>query len=161
MVKGSDQQGKPNLAATSWALMGMLSYEYELSGYDIRKWIDWSMRFFYGSPAYSQIYSELKKLEQLGFVTSRVENGAGNEVMAIDATIDDECRGDDRGVASVAGQGLCMQGDFQRTRNVEDVDGGGIVAPLPFRNERIDTLIDDFRMPTSPDHCDARRLSGD
>ena len=77
MVKGSDQQGKPNLAATSWALMGMLSYEYELSGYDIRKWIDWSMRFFYGSPAYSQIYSELKKLEQLGFVTSRVENGAG------------------------------------------------------------------------------------
>jgi DNA-binding PadR family transcriptional regulator len=77
MVKGSDQEGKPNLAATSWALLGMLSYEYELSGYDIRKWIDWSMRFFYGSPAYSQIYSELKKLEQLGFVTSRVENGSG------------------------------------------------------------------------------------
>ncbi|BBY92636.1 hypothetical protein MGALJ_23050 [Mycobacterium gallinarum] len=73
-MKDSDQQGKPNLAATSWALLGMLSYEYELSGYDIRKWIDWSMRFFYGSPAYSQIYSELKKLEQLGFVTSRVDS---------------------------------------------------------------------------------------
>jgi DNA-binding PadR family transcriptional regulator len=57
--------GKRNLAATSWALLGMLSYEHELSGYDIRKWIDWSMRFFYGSPAYSQIYSELKKLEKL------------------------------------------------------------------------------------------------
>lgn len=71
----SDQQGKPNLAATSWALLGMLSYEYELSGYDIRKWIEWSMRFFYGSPAYSQIYTELKKLEQLGLVTSRVEDG--------------------------------------------------------------------------------------
>src|SRR5690349_10929922 len=65
---------KPNLAATSWALLGMLSYEHELSGYDIRKWIDWSMRFFYGSPAYSQIYSELKKLEQFGFVTSRVDS---------------------------------------------------------------------------------------
>src|SRR3954464_15976285 len=62
------------MAATSWALLGMLSYEYELSGYDIRKWIEWSMRFFYGSPAYSQIYSELKKLVQLGLVTSRVEN---------------------------------------------------------------------------------------
>lgn len=73
----SEQQGNPNLAATSWALLGMLSYEYELSGYDIRKWIDWSMRFFYGSPAYSQIYSELKKLERLGLVTSRVE-GSGN-----------------------------------------------------------------------------------
>lgn len=73
-MKGSDQQGKPNLATTSWALLGMLSYDYELSGYDIRKWIDWSMRFFYGSPAYSQIYSELKKLEQFGFVTSRVDS---------------------------------------------------------------------------------------
>ena len=68
---------KPNLAATSWALLGMLSYEHELSGYDIRKWIDWSMRFFYGSPAYSQIYSELKKLEQFGLVTSRVEDTGG------------------------------------------------------------------------------------
>jgi DNA-binding PadR family transcriptional regulator len=74
-VVDSDQHGKPNLAATSWALLGMLSYEYELSGYDIRKWIEWSMRFFYGSPAYSQIYTELKKLEQLGLVTSRVEDG--------------------------------------------------------------------------------------
>src|SRR6188472_1318835 len=73
----SASKAKPNLAATSWALLGMLSYEYELSGYDIRKWIDWSMRFFYGSPAYSQIYSELKKLEQLGFVTSRVDTSGG------------------------------------------------------------------------------------
>lgn len=76
-MKSGDDQGKPNLAATSWALLGMLSYEYELSGYDIRKWIDWSMRFFYGSPAYSQIYSELKKLEQLGLVTSRFDNSSG------------------------------------------------------------------------------------
>lgn len=65
---------KPNLAATSYALLGMLSYEYELSGYDIRKWIDWSMRFYYGSPAYSQIYTELKKLEKLGLVTSREDD---------------------------------------------------------------------------------------
>lgn len=70
----SDQPGKPNLAATSWALLGMLSYEHELSGYDIRKWGEWSMQFFYGSPAHSQIYSELKKLEKLGLVTSRVED---------------------------------------------------------------------------------------
>ena len=76
-VGDSDQPGKPSLAATSWALLGMLSYEYELSGYDIRKWSDWSMRFYYGSPAYSQIYSELKKLEKLGMVTSRVENTGG------------------------------------------------------------------------------------
>lgn len=76
-MEGGDRRVKPNLAATSWALLGVLSYEYELSGYDIRKWINWSMRFFYGSPAYSQIYSELKKLERLGLVTSRVENTGG------------------------------------------------------------------------------------
>src|ERR1700753_154836 len=76
-MEGSELPSKPNLAPTSWALLGMLSYEYELSGYDIRKWIDWSLRFYYGSPAYSQIYSELKKLEQLGFVTSRVDLSGG------------------------------------------------------------------------------------
>jgi len=54
----------------------LLSYEAELSGYDIRKWIHWSMRFYFGSPAFSQIYSELKKLEKLGLLTSRVD-GSG------------------------------------------------------------------------------------
>ncbi|MGV0607653.1 PadR family transcriptional regulator [Mycolicibacterium sp. XJ1904] len=73
----STSDAKPNLAATSWALLGMLSYEHELSGYDIRKWIEWSMRFFYGSPAYSQIYSELKKLERVGLLSSRVESTGG------------------------------------------------------------------------------------
>ena len=63
----------PSLPAINWALLGMLSYERELSGYDIRKWIHWSMRFFFGSPAYSQIYAELKKLEKLGLLSSRVE----------------------------------------------------------------------------------------
>lgn len=76
-MAGSESPAKPGLAATSFALLGMLSYEHELSGYDIRKLIGWTMRFFYGSPAYSQIYSELKKLEQLGLVTSRVENTGG------------------------------------------------------------------------------------
>lgn len=75
-MDGGELAGK-QLAGTSWALLGMLSYEHELSGYDMRKYIDWSMRFFYGSPAYSQIYSELKKLEQLGLVTSRVDHSGG------------------------------------------------------------------------------------
>src|SRR4051812_30613391 len=57
----------------------MLSYETELSGYDIRKWISWSMRHYYGSPAFSQIYSELKKLEKMELLTSRAdETGTRN-----------------------------------------------------------------------------------
>ena len=32
--------GKAALAATGWALLGMMSYEEEVSGYDLKKWID-------------------------------------------------------------------------------------------------------------------------
>ncbi|MBI3692586.1 MAG: PadR family transcriptional regulator, partial [Mycolicibacterium aromaticivorans] len=35
----SESGAMPSLSATGWALLGMLSYETELSGYDIRKWI--------------------------------------------------------------------------------------------------------------------------
>jgi DNA-binding PadR family transcriptional regulator len=66
-----------SLAATSRALLCMMSYEEEISGYDLKKWIDWSVDLYYWSPSYSQIYTELKKLEGLGLVTSRVERDEG------------------------------------------------------------------------------------
>src|ERR1700744_1837482 len=72
-----DKLTKATLAATSWALLGMMSYEEEVSGYDLKKWIDWSVDLYYSSPSYSQIYTELKKLEVLGLVTSRVERDEG------------------------------------------------------------------------------------
>ncbi|MHA3020641.1 PadR family transcriptional regulator [Mycobacterium sp. BMJ-28] len=75
-MEDSEPAGKLAMSATGWALLGMLSYDTELSGYDIRKWIHWSMRYYYGSPAFSQIYSELKKLEKMGLLTSRVD-GSG------------------------------------------------------------------------------------
>ncbi|WP_411977085.1 PadR family transcriptional regulator [Streptomyces solicathayae] len=62
----------PGLPATSWAVLGLLSYGEELSGYDLKKWSDWSLRFFYWSPSFSQIYGELKRLEKAGFATSRM-----------------------------------------------------------------------------------------
>ncbi|MDH6198066.1 DNA-binding PadR family transcriptional regulator [Mycobacterium frederiksbergense] len=64
----------PALAANSWALLGMLSYQRELSGYDVRKWLHWGVRYYNGSPAFSQIYSDLKKLEKMGLLTSRVDS---------------------------------------------------------------------------------------
>jgi DNA-binding PadR family transcriptional regulator len=73
----SENPAKTTLAATSWALLGMMSYEEEVSGYDLKKWIDWSVDLYYWSPSYSQIYTELKKLEGLGLVTSRVERDEG------------------------------------------------------------------------------------
>lgn len=62
----------PPLRATSWAVLGLLSFDEELSGYDVKKWADWSLRFFYWAPSYSQIYGELHKLEDLGLVRSRI-----------------------------------------------------------------------------------------
>ncbi|MFI8788134.1 helix-turn-helix transcriptional regulator [Streptomyces sp. NPDC055105] len=63
---------RPALPATSWAVLGLLSFGEELSGYDLKKWSDWSLRFFYWSPSFSQIYSELKRLEKAGYATSRM-----------------------------------------------------------------------------------------
>ncbi|RJL20716.1 PadR family transcriptional regulator [Bailinhaonella thermotolerans] len=55
----------------------MLSLGRERSGYDLKKEADRSLRFFYWSPSYSQIYGELKRLERAGFATSRVEPAEG------------------------------------------------------------------------------------
>jgi DNA-binding PadR family transcriptional regulator len=75
---GQLPQRRP-LPPTSWAVLGLLSFERELSGYDLKKWADWSLSFFYWSPSFSQIYSELKRLEGAGYVTSRsVPQATGN-----------------------------------------------------------------------------------
>ncbi|MEV3861432.1 PadR family transcriptional regulator [Streptomyces sp. NPDC050095] len=64
------------LPPTAWAVLGLLSFPGERTGYDLKKWADASLRFFYGAPAISQIYAELRRLERLGYVTSR---GSGPE----------------------------------------------------------------------------------
>ncbi|MFE7741362.1 PadR family transcriptional regulator [Nocardia sp. NPDC057455] len=61
----------PDLPTTAWAVLGMLSHADELSGYDLKKWADWSLQFFYWSPSFSQIYAELKRLEKHGYARSR------------------------------------------------------------------------------------------
>ena len=58
------------MPATSYAVLGLLSFGEALSGYELRKWAE-SLRFFYWSPAQSQIYSELRRLEKRGLVTKR------------------------------------------------------------------------------------------
>ncbi|GAA2047016.1 PadR family transcriptional regulator [Catenulispora yoronensis] len=85
----STEDDDPRLPATSWAVLGMLSFEQELSGYDIKKWADWSLKAFYWSPSFSQIYGELKRLERHGYVTSRTvmqDEVRGKRVYAITPT---------------------------------------------------------------------------
>ncbi|NUS42746.1 MAG: PadR family transcriptional regulator [Mycobacteriaceae bacterium] len=77
------------LPTTAWAVLGMLSHAEELSGYDLKKWADWSLQFFYWSPSFSQIYAELKRLEKHGYATSRAVRSAdgvrGKRMYAITA----------------------------------------------------------------------------
>lgn len=68
----AEEKGLPAIPATAWAVLGLLSFDRELSGYDVKQWADAILRFFYWSPATSQIYAELRRLEQLGLVESRV-----------------------------------------------------------------------------------------
>jgi len=75
----SPVDGRPNLPVTSWAVLGLLSFGRELSGYDLKKWADRSMGFFFWSPSFSQIYGELKRLETAGLAVSRiVDQGTGS-----------------------------------------------------------------------------------
>ncbi len=70
--EATEEANGRTLPATSWAVLGLLSFGEELSGYDLKKWSDWSLRFFYWSPSFSQIYSELKRLEKAGYASSRM-----------------------------------------------------------------------------------------
>ncbi|WP_382466024.1 helix-turn-helix transcriptional regulator [Streptomyces noursei] len=63
--------GPPDLPATAWAVLGLPSFRGARTGYELRKWADASLRFFYWSPAISQIYTELRRLERWGLATSR------------------------------------------------------------------------------------------
>ncbi|MGW7417062.1 PadR family transcriptional regulator [Streptomyces sp. NPDC054863] len=64
------QGGLPQLPPTAWAVLGLLSFPGGRTGYELKKWADSSLRFFYWAPAISQIYAELRRLEALGYVTS-------------------------------------------------------------------------------------------
>ncbi|GGV56615.1 hypothetical protein GCM10010277_58080 [Streptomyces longisporoflavus] len=64
-------QRSAGLPPTAWAVLGLLSFPGERTGYELKKWADASLRHFYWSPAISQIYAELRRLEALGYATSR------------------------------------------------------------------------------------------
>jgi DNA-binding PadR family transcriptional regulator len=59
------------LRTTSYVVLGLLSFGRELTGYELKQWADESIAFFFASPAMSQIYTELDRLEAAGFVRGR------------------------------------------------------------------------------------------
>jgi DNA-binding PadR family transcriptional regulator len=58
------------MPTNAYAVLGLISFG-ESSGYDLKRLANYSIHFFYLSPAPSQVYSELRRLESLGYVTER------------------------------------------------------------------------------------------
>lgn len=74
------RQDRP-LPTTSYALLGLLSFGQELSGYELKQWADSTLRFYWVAPAMSQIYSEMNRLTQRGLVDVRIDDEAGARVV--------------------------------------------------------------------------------
>jgi DNA-binding PadR family transcriptional regulator len=69
--------GQDGVTGTGHALLGLLSFGRELSGYELQRWAGNSLHFFYAAPAMSQVYAELERLEAAGLTASReVRQGA-------------------------------------------------------------------------------------
>jgi DNA-binding PadR family transcriptional regulator len=60
-----------SLPNTAYAVLGLLASGEAMSGYEVRKSAE-TLRYFYWSPAQSQIYSELRRLAARNYVTSEL-----------------------------------------------------------------------------------------
>lgn len=56
------------LPTTSYALLGLLTFGDELTGYELKQRADSTLRFYWVSPAMSQVYTELARLSEVGLV---------------------------------------------------------------------------------------------
>jgi len=65
------------ISTTGHALLGLLSFAGEVSGYELKQLADRTLRFFWVSPAMSQVYSELGTLDRAGLVEAREEAANG------------------------------------------------------------------------------------
>src|SRR3954466_754365 len=62
------QEVRPALPTTAYALLGLLTFGDELTGYELKQRADMTLRFYWVSPAMSQVYSELARLTEHGLV---------------------------------------------------------------------------------------------
>jgi len=53
---------RQDLPVTSYALLGLLTFGDELTGYELKQRADNTLRFYWSAPAMSQVYSELTRL---------------------------------------------------------------------------------------------------
>ncbi|HEY5981706.1 MAG TPA: PadR family transcriptional regulator [Microlunatus sp.] len=70
-----------DLSTTSYALLGLLVFSGPdapgMTGYELKQRADRTLRFYWVSPAMSQVYSELSRLADAGLVTAAFDGPAG------------------------------------------------------------------------------------
>lgn len=69
-----------DIPVTGYAILGLLTFGDELTGYEIKQRADVTLRFYWVSPAMSQIYTELRRLTDRGLVAASARADAGREV---------------------------------------------------------------------------------
>jgi DNA-binding PadR family transcriptional regulator len=69
-----------DIPVTGYAILGLLTFGDELTGYEIKQRADVTLRFYWVSPAMSQIYTELRRLNDHGLVVADVRGDGGREV---------------------------------------------------------------------------------
>jgi DNA-binding PadR family transcriptional regulator len=70
------------LPVTAYALLGLLTFGDELTGYELKQRADNTLRFYWVAPAMSQIYSELARLTEQGLLEPVTSAGAGRRTTA-------------------------------------------------------------------------------
>jgi len=69
--------GARDLPVTAYALLGLLTFGDELTGYELKQRADNTLRFYWVAPAMSQIYTELTRLTGHGYVEAVTSEGEG------------------------------------------------------------------------------------
>ena len=69
-----------DIPVTGYAILGLLTFGDELTGYEIKQRADVTLRFYWVSPAMSQIYTELRRLTDRGLVAADARSDGGREV---------------------------------------------------------------------------------
>ena len=87
-----------DIPITGYAILGLLTFGDELTGYEIKQRADVTLRFYWVSPAMSQIYTELRRLSEHGLVTADARQDGGRVVQHV-------VPGDPRRATGRAGQG--------------------------------------------------------
>ena len=77
-----------DIPVTGYAILGLLTFGDELTGYEVKQRADITLRFYWVSPAMSQIYTELRRLTEHGLVRADARRDGGREVTTYAITDD-------------------------------------------------------------------------